>query len=129
MTAAAAVRLFVYGTLREGAGHPMHAVLASSGACVGAASVAGRLVRVDWYPGLVVTSAGEASRVIGEVWALRDDSAFAALDDYEADEYERRILPVRLATGETLEAWTYVFTAAANDLEPIESGDWLHQAR
>lgn len=127
MSRAAAARLFVYGTLREGAGHPMHTVLAAAGDCIGAASTEGRLVVVDWYPGLVLDGAARESRVVGEVWTLETTSVFGVLDDYEADEYERRVLPVRLADGATLPAWTYVFTGAARGLEAIPSGDWLRR--
>lgn len=117
--------LFVYGTLRSGSGHPMHEVLAAAAEKVGAASVAGRLYRIDWYPGLV-TDAG-AARVHGDLWRLRDRGVLHTLDDYEGEEYERRTVEVA-AAGERVTAFAYVFTAAVEDLVLIASGDWLEQA-
>jgi len=119
-------QLFVYGTLRAGSGHPMHEVLAKAADRVCAATVTGRLVRVDWYPGLVLDSS--AGRVHGDLWRLRDFAVLRALDEYEGDEYERRVVEVRRADGSTSAAFAYVFTAPADDLEVVASGDWLRQS-
>lgn len=105
--------LFVYGTLRSDSGHAMHDVLARGADLVGGGEVAGTIVDLGAYPGLVLGS-GSAR---GEVWALRDDALFARLDAYEgigpdaevAESYERVRVPVRLDDGRALEAWTYAW--------------------
>lgn len=117
--------LFVYGTLRSGSGHPMHEVLAAAAEKVGAATVAGRLYRIDWYPGLVTDA--DAGEVHGDLWRLRDRAVLHTLDDYEGDEYERRTVEVVATAGERIAAFAYVFTAAVEDLVLIASGDWLAQ--
>lgn len=117
--------LFVYGTLRSGSGHPMHEVLAAAAEKVGAATVAGRLYRIDWFPGLVLDEG--SGRVHGDLWRVREPTVFVTLDDYEGEEYERRTVEVA-AAGERFAAFAYVFTAAVDDLVLIASGDWLEQA-
>lgn len=117
--------LFVYGTLRSGSGHPMHEVLAAAADKVGPATVAGRLYRIDWFPGLVLEEG--IGRVHGDLWRVREPTVFRTLDDYEGEEYERRTVEVA-AADERIAAFAYVFTAAVDDLALIASGDWLEQA-
>ena len=121
--ASAAAGLFVYGTLRRGAGAasrlpgPRRAVRAR-----------GRLVDLGAYPGLVPGPGW----IAGELVALPSRAAaaarFAQLDDYEdfagwdalgRSLYHRGV--VRLEGGGV--AWTYVLRDGAGP--PIASGDWL----
>ena len=62
---------FAYGTLMRGAGGPWAARLEAMGGLLGRGSVAGRLFRVSWYPGMVEAD-GPGQRVQGEVWRLAD---------------------------------------------------------
>ncbi len=121
--------LFVYGTLRGGSGHPMQAVLAAAGDRVGAASLAGKLYRVDWYPGLVLDD-GEAptQRVHGDVWTVNDRAALRELDSYEGSEYERRAVSVTMADGGVMRAFAYLYIGDTTPLDVVPSGDWLNQA-
>jgi gamma-glutamylcyclotransferase (GGCT)/AIG2-like uncharacterized protein YtfP len=107
-------RLFVYGTLRSDSGHAMHDVLAAGATLVGRGVVAGELVDLGEYPGLVLERAGE---VAGEVWELREPALLARLDAYEgigpdaevAEAYERTHVRVRLDDGDTIDAWVYAW--------------------
>ncbi len=66
-------------------------------------------------------AAGEA--VHGAV-LLVDAATFAALDEKEGRPrvYDRRRLPVRLAGGETLDAWVYEVTDASRQAPPVWPG-------
>lgn len=123
--------LFVYGTLRAGARHPMHALVSQGGQSLGAGRVQGRLLRVDWYPGLVLS--GPTGWVLGEVWRLRDATVLEPLDRYEGcgpedprpHEYDRVRVQVQMADGSRRQAWTYVYRGSQRDCEDIPGGDWL----
>lgn len=120
-----AKRLFVYGTLRGEARHPMHAVLAGAGHCLGRAEVAGRLYRVDWYPGLVIDDASDGDRVTGDVWVLDDDRALRELDTYEGSEFARRPVTATLADGSAVHAEAFIYHGEHDSGSRIPSGDWL----
>jgi gamma-glutamylaminecyclotransferase len=71
-----AIRVFVYGTLKEGYGN--HRALAGSKA-LGRAVIAGKysLVDMGWYPGVLDHSADSAfpeRRIGGEVYEIDDDT-------------------------------------------------------
>ncbi len=128
---------FVYGTLmtqsQSELGADMRARLGSAAAqWLGPATVPGRLVHLDGYPGMVAPVA-TADIVHGEVFELADpDAIFEWLDAYEGitpghkreGEYERVRRPVRLASGEELTAWVYLYVADATNAPPIPSGRW-----
>lgn len=127
--------LFVYGTLRRGAGHAMAAVLAANSTPVGRAFFQGRLYRVSWYPGAVPSEAG-GDRIVGDVFALDADSAeglLSQLDEYEEARpapgvpalYRRERRPVARADGREIDAWIYLFNLETAGLERIASGDFL----
>ena len=109
--------LFVYGTLKTDSGHAMHEVLARGAVLVGRGVVEGMLVDLGEYPGLVLERVGATA---GEIWELRDPELLARLDAYEGigpdaeepESYERVRVPVTLADGRTLEAWTYAWRGA-----------------
>src|SRR4029078_4068253 len=69
-TAGSVVNLFVYGTLRRSAAHPMHALLRETASLLGDARVRGVLYRVAEYPGLVLDAG--AGWVLGELYRLGD---------------------------------------------------------
>jgi gamma-glutamylcyclotransferase (GGCT)/AIG2-like uncharacterized protein YtfP len=129
--------LFVYGSLMSAAGHAMGTRLRAEARLVGPATMQGRLYRVGWYPG-AVESAEPGQRMHGEVYAL-DDSAksLAWLDDYEgivpgdqqAGEYRRLERGVRLATGEELIAWVYLYQKDVAGLAPVPDGRWSAEPR
>ncbi len=120
--------LFVYGTLMQG--QPRHDLLERFGPrSIEAAQVRGRLVEVDWYPGLIVEESGF---VHGElVYFERLDALFAELDPYEdfagydaTDSlYFRGLLRAKTQTRDAL-CWSYVFVGSTDGLRVVESGDW-----
>ena len=135
-TARETAYLFVYGTLTTRArgrlGADMRARLASAATWLGPATAAGRLVRISDYPGLVAPVA-VSDTVHGEVFELDDPGAvFAWLDNYEGvsanpvpeDEYERVILPARLASGDEITAWVYRYRGKTSEFPAIAGGRW-----
>ena len=125
--------LFVYGTLLSTAGHAMGERLRREARPLGEASIEGQLFSLGKYPGLV-EAAGSGARVHGEVYALSAPAASLAwLDAYEGivpgdgdqNDYARVERLARLATGEEISVWVYVYRkpAAASSLIPV--GRWV----
>lgn len=128
-----AVILFVYGTLRRSAAHPMHALLRETASPLGDARVRGVLHRVAHYPGLVLD--GGAGWVRGELYALRDPDVLVRLDAYEGAgphdpeprEYRRIRTVVQHDEGHDVDAWLYEYGWPTAGLPIIASGDFLRQ--
>jgi gamma-glutamylcyclotransferase (GGCT)/AIG2-like uncharacterized protein YtfP len=129
--------LFVYGSLMSSSGHPMSERLRREARLVGEATIEGRLYRISWYPGLVAGHHPD-ERAHGEVYALEAPArTLAWLDEYEgvvagdpdAGEYERVERPVRLATGQEITAWVYLYRKDAGRLSRVASGRWTPDAR
>jgi gamma-glutamylcyclotransferase (GGCT)/AIG2-like uncharacterized protein YtfP len=127
--------IFVYGSLRGDApagsrpraGAEAQALLAAGADLVGAATMAGKLYAVAWYPGF---APGRGGKVHGEVWRMRDArGTLAALDEYEGAEYARERRSAKLADGSRVTAWVYRFTGDAERALPIASGDFLDWVR
>ncbi len=122
--------LFVYGSLRADAAHPMHEVLREHGTPGGPARVRGRLYVIDWYPGLVVDD--DAGWVVGELWTDLDPAVWPVLDFYEGcsaedpqpHEYVRREVAVE-SGGTAMPAWVYGYARDVRALRVVEGGDWL----
>ena len=75
--------LFTYGTLRLNESHPMAVYLSENAELIGLAIMPKvQLYRIDWYPALIQTN-DEQHEVIGDVYKLKDKSAFEKLDEYE----------------------------------------------
>jgi gamma-glutamylcyclotransferase (GGCT)/AIG2-like uncharacterized protein YtfP len=124
--------LFVYGSLMSRAAHPMGDRLRREAKLIGEATLQGRLYAISWYPGAVACE-NPAERVHGEVYALADPvRALQWLDAYEgiastrpdSAEYERTERPVRLASGEEIAAWVYLYRGDASKLTRIPDGRW-----
>jgi gamma-glutamylcyclotransferase (GGCT)/AIG2-like uncharacterized protein YtfP len=125
--------LFVYGTLLSTAGHRKGARLQREARLIGEASITGRLYRIERYPGLVEDSDPQ-QRVHGEVYALDDPAgALQWLDAYEGivpgaldrNEYERVERRVRLASGEQITAWVYLYRKDVAPIRLIPDGRWV----
>ena len=69
-----------------------------------------------------------AGSVRGDLWRLHERQVLHTLDDYEGDEYERRIVEVLRPGREAIAAFVYAFTASVEGLGVIPSGDWLVQS-
>jgi len=128
--------LFVYGTLRSDAGHPMHGALTARATLVGVAFAPGELYALREFVALVAREDARTT-VKGEIYEIRSDAIdplLATLDDYEGlsdpanDEYRRQVIAARLADGTTLRAWSYVLNRSAIGLRRIPSGDYKDSA-
>jgi gamma-glutamylcyclotransferase (GGCT)/AIG2-like uncharacterized protein YtfP len=125
--------LFVYGSLRADARHPMHGVLASGAVLDGVATVIGKLYAVSWYPGLVLADDGHD--VHGELWRIIDRSILAVLDAYEGCgpndvppfEFGRTTTQATRPSGDRVSAWVWVYTGVTDESQRVGSGDWLHR--
>lgn len=125
--------IFVYGSLLSAIAHPMGERLRREAALIGTATIPGRLFRVSWYPAVRLDPTGT---VHGEVYRLAGPVATLAwLDEYEgivpgptgvaeSDEYERRTVAVRLATGDAVGAWVYLYRRPVDGLTEVPSGRW-----
>jgi gamma-glutamylcyclotransferase (GGCT)/AIG2-like uncharacterized protein YtfP len=126
--------IFVYGTLLSGTGHPKGAQLGREARLLGAATIQGcSLYSLGRYPGLV-EAADAQGPVHGEVYALNNPLvSLKWLDAYEGivpgnhdqNQYERVERQVRLASGEEVSAWVYLYRKAVTGRLPIASGRWL----
>ena len=125
--------LFVYGTLRRDANSEMFHLLARYADFVGYSTYQGTLYKIDYYPG-VVPSKHRADLVQGETYQLHEpDFVLSRLDEYEEcgtgfqkpTEYVREIQNVRLQNGETIQAWVYIYNRPTDNLELVQSGDFL----
>jgi gamma-glutamylcyclotransferase (GGCT)/AIG2-like uncharacterized protein YtfP len=119
--------VFVYGTLRRGGSNAFR----MDGATFhGSGTVAGRLYRISWYPGLVLDS--ESGGVTGDVFAVSPEQ-LAALDEFEGlaagelegGEYRRVKALVTLEDGDAVEAWVYEWKGSVSEAYVIPEGDWL----
>ncbi len=127
------MHLFVYGTLRRSAAHPMHRLLLPA-AFVGPGRFQGKLYDLGRYPA-AVASADPADTVHGEVYLLHAPAAtLAALDRYEGcspdepapHEYVRAAAAIRLDTDSRLvAAQIYLYNRPTAHLTRIEPGDYL----
>jgi gamma-glutamylcyclotransferase (GGCT)/AIG2-like uncharacterized protein YtfP len=128
--------LFVYGTLMSTApgalGEGMRERLQREAQPLGPAAIQGRLYDLGRYPALV-DSDNPADLVHGEVFALHKPSkSFAWLDRYEGivpgqhgdHEYQRVERPVRLAGGEEITAWVYLYRESVVHATRIDAGRW-----
>lgn len=123
-------RLFVYGTLRRGAGHPMGDQLGRHTASLGPATAPGQLFDTGRYPAAVHSS--EADELIhGELYEIDDpDEVLIWLDEYEGyfpsnevdSLFVRRLSLVNAQSGGALHAWMYWYNRPVDGLERITSG-------
>jgi len=123
--------LFVYGTLRKNAKGKSKRLLMRHAQYLGEGRIRARLYRVSWYPAAVALDETEAQQafVIGDVFRLYESKqTLKQLDDYEDVPvlYERRIVKVQMNTGETLDAWAYLYKQSVKALSEIKSGDFLN---
>ena len=121
--------VFVYGTLRRGGSN--HFRLAGA-EFVTAGTIAGRMYRIDWYPGIVLDAAGD--EIQGEVYAV-DPELLAALDvfeglsagEIEGSEYRRVRTTVMRQDSQTLSAWVWEWLGITDETQRLTDGDWLKE--
>ena len=117
--------IFVYGALRKGASNDWRMKTAR---WLGPAEVEGTLVKIDWYPGLVLGSGG---LVKGEVYEispelLKELDAFEGigLEDDRNGEYHRIKRTIEVE-GTSQDVWIYEWLKGIEGYEIVETGDWL----
>ena len=121
--------VFVYGTLRRGGSNHFRLVGAEF---VTAGTIAGRMYRIDWYPGIVLDAAGD--EIQGEVYAV-DPELLAALDvfeglsagEIEGSEYRRVRTTVMRQDSQTLSAWVWEWLGITDETQRLTDGDWLKE--
>lgn len=99
----------------------------AEGRLIGAAQVTGTLVKVDWYPGLVLEG---GTSVMGEVYEvgpelLRELDIFEGIKaDSRSSEYAR--VRAEVNCGEkVLSVWIYEWLKGVEGYEVVSSGNWL----
>ncbi|WP_166839092.1 gamma-glutamylcyclotransferase family protein [Rheinheimera pleomorphica] len=125
--------LFVYGTLRQNANHPMHQQLVTHAKFVAMARYQARLYQLSYYPG-AVPSSNTADQVVGELYQLlQPELLLPQLDQYEEcgdgfakpQEYRRELQQVTLDSGDSVSAWVYLYNRDTSALTQIPCGDFL----
>jgi gamma-glutamylcyclotransferase (GGCT)/AIG2-like uncharacterized protein YtfP len=115
--------VFVYGTLMRGRGN--HGFLHGA-RFLGAGRVEGLALYdvTPYYPGAVREEGGA---VLGEVYEV-DEEMLADLDRLEGNGilYRRERFPVALETGETVEAWVYLWLRGVHPKTrvPLQRQPW-----
>ena len=104
--AIAAMKIFVYGTLKRGFSNYAAQQLHARGEYVGSAVIRAQLCRCGPYPGLLP---GEG-RVRGEVFRVTAH-LLRYLDAYEGSAYRRVVAPVRLESGAVRRLFVYMMRA------------------
>lgn len=116
-------RVFVYGSLLEG--QSAYSLIAPFVVESQAAESTGRLYALPGgYPGLI---AHPGERVLGQLFRLHSlERAFAVLDDYEGDEFERALYRATASDDRPSSAWCYLLARdeLARGCPRIENGDW-----
>ncbi len=113
------IYLFVYGTLKRS--FSLHKYL--QGACfLGEGYIKGfEMYDLGSYPGIVPGN----GIVYGEVYQVYP-ADLALVDEIEAEgeEYQRRLVPVFLASGDVLEAFVYVYLGDVSLRPVVANGIW-----
>ena len=122
-------RVFVYGTLRRGGSNHFRMAGAEFISC---GTIAGRMYRIDWYPGLVLDPAGD--EVHGEVYVVGPD-LLSVLDifeggsvgEVEGSEYRRVETTVMKQDSQTLSAWVWEWRGPVDESQRVSGGNWLKE--
>ena len=123
-------RLFVYGTLRPGCGHPMADFLAAHATHLGQAITAGRLYDLGRYPGML-EPAVDGDWVVGDLFEVTTPAVLQKLDDYEGIEsprpafFERQVVMVQMPDGNDCRAFVYWYRGDIPEAQRIASGCYL----
>ena len=125
--------LFVYGTLRKGAGSELHKFIEKNSEFVGMATAQGKLYVIeeegeDDYPAFVTTD-NQADKTIGELYKLTSPiKLLAILDEYEEffandnvnSVFIRNTIDVNFE-GQKVETYAYEFNRSVEGLKEIEA--------
>jgi gamma-glutamylcyclotransferase (GGCT)/AIG2-like uncharacterized protein YtfP len=116
--------LFVYGTLLKHFNIDVLKPLQDSLQLVSEATLKGKLFNLGAYPAYVESAEGS---VKGEVYSISEPhKVFEVLDEYEGEEYSRKLKWVRLNTGEKIRCWIYVYQLSPKpEHKIIMNGDYI----
>jgi gamma-glutamylcyclotransferase (GGCT)/AIG2-like uncharacterized protein YtfP len=109
--------LAVYGTLRPGGRAYAAFGLAQRTRNIGPCRIAGRIVDLGGYPGLLTGD----DAVAGDLLAFDDANLLDELDAYEGDGYVRSV--VRLVEPEG-EALVWLWRGSIEGAQPVTGNDW-----
>jgi gamma-glutamylcyclotransferase (GGCT)/AIG2-like uncharacterized protein YtfP len=132
MRASTIRHVFVYGTLKRGQQNEMAVRLATEGRYCGKAHLAGRLVDLGSYPGLLPALSG-AERVSGELFALPESSDLLECldryegchaDDAEPHEYCRIVCTATDEDGVRVWCWAYLYQWPTGEGKLLPDGEW-----
>ena len=116
--------IFVYGTLRKGAKHPAHRLLAGRARFIGTGKFQGKLYDLGRFPA-AVASDRKSDRVTGEVYRLDDPRrTLELLDHYEGKLFRREVRPIRWRGGAAIDAWVYLYGGPLHEAARIRCGDY-----
>lgn len=126
--------LFVYGTLMPHAasryGQAQRERLRCEARVLGRATACARLYDLGEYPGLVPSTDpmdathGVALRIANPAATLPWLDAYEGIQPGRDCEYERILLPVRLAGGTLLSCWVYVWRRPLSGERWLQDGEW-----
>jgi gamma-glutamylcyclotransferase (GGCT)/AIG2-like uncharacterized protein YtfP len=123
--------VFFYGTLMTGFDRRRRLSMDDRLIFRGRGAISGTLFDLGLYPAAVPAADG---CVRGEVFEVSDvELVLPALDEIEGYEpaapdvslYVRRVVPVQLDDGGSVDAWVYFYNAPLGQAPRIESGDYL----
>ncbi len=125
--------LFVYGTLLKDTGNDMAHFLHAHSQCLGDGYFHGKLYKVSWYPGAVL-SENTSEKVHGKIFKIQDvDTVFKVLDDYEGTGtnypephlFKKEEVTAYLEDGTAIATIVYLYNLEVNGLERIASGKFF----
>ncbi|MEX0883100.1 MAG: gamma-glutamylcyclotransferase family protein [Cyclobacteriaceae bacterium] len=126
-------KLFVYGTLRRGFGHPMAELLDQNASYLGKGFFQGTMFDLGPYP-VVVAAPFSEHNVVGDLYFLKHPKkVLSIMDDYEGVNevletgviFKRKKVYVYLMNGSKQMAWAYLHEGYTDHLAPILNGDYL----
>ncbi|GGW66855.1 gamma-glutamylcyclotransferase family protein [Alishewanella tabrizica] len=124
--------LFVYGTLRRAAQHPIHQRMLRYVEFFADGHVAGQLYSVGAYPALVIKSPtyevkGELYKVLdaAKLWPLLDQYEGVGQGFVEPHEYRKAQISAIAIDGQHYVATTYLYNRDISGLRLLPHGDFL----
>lgn len=111
--------VFVYGTLRRGASNAWRM---KDAVFISPAIACGTLYKISWYPVFIPNESSE-SHVVGELYQVTPETLLE-LDEFEGDEYLRKMITVHGDDDARIQAWAWCFKEIPASEKIIPSGDW-----
>jgi gamma-glutamylcyclotransferase (GGCT)/AIG2-like uncharacterized protein YtfP len=120
--------IFVYGTLRRGAGAYEVFGLGDHTDFVSTTRLTGHAIyHLGGFPG-IRESLDDV--VIGDLMKIKDTKLLRSLDQYEgyrADDPDNSLYHRKMVLVDDIPSWVYVYNGRVKDTARISSGDWFEQ--